>query len=135
MVAAYWQAPTCYKGFHASSSDSASSSSSSTKSDGSSSDEKKSTGSASNSDEKKSAPHASLHAEMQPSFRKLLHAFMTGNDEYRKGRFKFIPRAVEAPWIVRKAVGTQPAILGNKLTQTYHADPKLNYLEASIPAT
>ena len=45
------------------------------------------------------------------------------------GRFKFIPRVVEAPWVVRKGVGTQPAILGNKLLQTYHTDAKLNYLE------
>lgn len=62
----------------------------------------------------------------------LLNAFINGTDEYRKAHFKFIPRVVDGPWLVKKSVGTQPAILGNKLTQLYFADKKANYMEVTV---
>ena len=34
-------------------------------------------------------------------------------------RFKLIPTVVEGPYIVRKAVGNKPALLGRKLNQRY----------------
>lgn len=46
-----------------------------------------------------------------------------------QSRLKLIPRVVEGNWLVKKSVGTQPAILGKQLVQTYHYDEKLNYFE------
>ncbi|CAN0343527.1 unnamed protein product [Ascophyllum nodosum] len=40
-------------------------------------------------------------------------------DDFRNQRFKLIPTVVEGPYIVRKAVGNKPALLGRKLNQRY----------------
>lgn len=50
----------------------------------------------------------------------LLDRFLNGTDAFRTSRFKFIPRVIEGNWVVKRSVGTTPAILGNKLTQTYY---------------
>jgi hypothetical protein len=62
----------------------------------------------------------------------LLRRFMSReeSDEYRNQRFKLIPGIVEGPWIVKRAVGNTPAIIGNKLTTTYHWGP--NYFEVDV---
>jgi len=65
-------------------------------------------------------------------FSRSLSRFLKGSDKYRHGRFKFIPRIVEGNWVVQKAVGTTPAILGSKMTQTYHYDKALNYFEVDV---
>jgi len=54
-----------------------------------------------------------------PSSR-LFQAFIDGTDEFRQSRFKFIPRVSKGPYIVKSMVGSTPAILGNKLRQTYY---------------
>jgi len=41
------------------------------------------------------------------------------SDEFRNQAFKLIPRIVEGNFMVKKAVGTKPAILGKKLRQIY----------------
>jgi hypothetical protein len=46
--------------------------------------------------------------------------FFGDSDEYRDQRFKLIPKIVEGNWVVRKSVGSTPAILGTKLKQHYY---------------
>ena len=51
---------------------------------------------------------------------KLCQRFLFGNsDEFRDKTFKLIPRIVEGNFMVRKAVGSTPAIMGTKLKQSY----------------
>jgi hypothetical protein len=51
---------------------------------------------------------------------KLCKKFLFGEDDkFRDETFKLIPQIVEGNFIVRKAVGSTPAIMGTKLTQTY----------------
>lgn len=55
-------------------------------------------------------------------FGKLANQFFFSNratDAFRNATFKLIPRIVEGNFIVRKAVGAKPAILGKKIKQTY----------------
>ncbi|KAK9806515.1 hypothetical protein WJX73_005835 [Symbiochloris irregularis] len=48
----------------------------------------------------------------------------------RNSVFKVIPRIAEGSWMVRQAVGTTPALLGNKLTTKYFRGPR--YLEVDL---
>jgi len=51
---------------------------------------------------------------------KLCNEFFFGDsDEFRHQTFKLIPQIVEGNFIVRKAVGSTPAVLGKKLRQLY----------------
>ena len=53
-------------------------------------------------------------------FSKLANEFFFGDsDEMRDETFKMIPRIVEGNFMVRKAVGSTPAIMGTKLKQHY----------------
>jgi Protein ENHANCED DISEASE RESISTANCE 2, C-terminal len=45
--------------------------------------------------------------------------FFGSSDEYRDNKFKLIPRIVEGNFMVKKAVGSKPTILGKKLKQHY----------------
>ena len=63
-------------------------------------------------------------------FAELCSDFLEGNDEFCKGRFKLIPRVVEGSWVVKKGVGSTPAILGKKLDQRYYQGT--NYFELDI---
>jgi Protein ENHANCED DISEASE RESISTANCE 2, C-terminal len=45
--------------------------------------------------------------------------FFGPSDEYRDKTFKLIPRIVEGNFVVRKAVGSKPAVLGSKVKQYY----------------
>ena len=50
----------------------------------------------------------------------LCRRFLFGDsDEFRDQTFKLIPRIVEGNFLVRKAVGSTPAIMGTKLKQHY----------------
>jgi len=53
---------------------------------------------------------------------KMLRHFMSDdvNDEYRNDKLKLIPSVVEGGWIVKRGVGNKPAIIGRKITTTYH---------------
>jgi len=54
------------------------------------------------------------------SFERIANQFFFGaSDEFRNQAFKLIPRIVEGNFMVKKAVGTKPAILGKKLRQIY----------------
>ena len=51
---------------------------------------------------------------------KLCQKFFFGDDdEFRHNTFKLIPCIIEGNFMVRKAVGCTPAIMGNKIKQTY----------------
>jgi hypothetical protein len=45
--------------------------------------------------------------------------FFGDSDEYRDKTFKLIPRIVDGNFVVRKAVGSKPAVLGSKVKQYY----------------
>jgi hypothetical protein len=52
---------------------------------------------------------------------RLCHPFFFGpSDDFRTSVFKLIPRIVEGNFVVRKAVGSKPSILGRKLKQYYY---------------
>jgi len=63
-------------------------------------------------------------------FSRLFNAFIDGTDAFRQSRFKFIPCVTKGPYLVRSMVGSTPAILGNKLTQTYFRGD--NYFEVCV---
>jgi Protein ENHANCED DISEASE RESISTANCE 2, C-terminal len=51
---------------------------------------------------------------------RLCHQFFFGeSDKFRDTTFKLIPRIAEGNFVVRKAVGSKPSILGKKLRQYY----------------
>jgi hypothetical protein len=65
-----------------------------------------------------------------PAFDRLLGRFMRGDDAFKTSRFKLIPTVAEGHWLVKRTVGTTPAILGNKLAQTYYEGS--DYLEIDV---
>jgi len=54
-----------------------------------------------------------------PSSRLCQKFFFGDSDEFRDNTFKLIPRIVEGNFLVRKAVGSTPAIMGTRLKQYY----------------
>mmetsp|Transcript_6739 Transcript_6739/g.10364 ORF Transcript_6739/g.10364 Transcript_6739/m.10364 type:complete len:568 (+) Transcript_6739:363-2066(+) len=60
----------------------------------------------------------------------LFGRFVKGTDEFRNSRFKLIPHVALGPWVVQRAVGTKPLIVGRALKVAYHSKP--NYLEVDI---
>jgi Protein ENHANCED DISEASE RESISTANCE 2, C-terminal len=57
---------------------------------------------------------------MSTPFGRLMNEFLYGDsDEFRNRTFKLIPRIVEGNYIVRRAVGSKPTILGRKIKQYY----------------
>ncbi|ETV67107.1 hypothetical protein H257_16648 [Aphanomyces astaci] len=77
-------------------------------------------------------PHPSVLTDGSP-FAELMTDFLDGTDEYRNERFKLIPSIVEGNFIVKQAVGSTPAVIGNKLRQPYFKTPK--YFELDIDVT
>jgi hypothetical protein len=56
---------------------------------------------------------------------RLANKFLFGDsDEFRDRTFKLIPQIVAGNFMVRKAVGSTPAIMGTKLKQTYVRDKR-----------
>jgi len=51
----------------------------------------------------------------------LLDRFVSGTDAFRNARFKLIPSVHEGGFIVKKAIGSRPAILGRTLKQRFSA--------------
>jgi len=48
--------------------------------------------------------------------------FFAGSDEFRDNTFKMIPQITQGPFIVQKAVGNTPAIMGRQIAQHYVQD-------------
>ena len=59
--------------------------------------------------------------------------FFGDDDTYRDARFKLTPRMLDSNWVVRKAVGQRPAVLGKQLKQWYWrgADLCINQIVAA----
>ena len=56
--------------------------------------------------------------------------FFGDSDDFRDNTFKLIPRIVDGNFVVKKAVGSKPTILGRKLKQHYIRTPR--YLELIV---
>ena len=54
-----------------------------------------------------------------PSSKLCNEFFFEKDDAFRDNTFKLIPQVIEGNFMVRKAVGSTPAIMGNKIKQTY----------------
>mmetsp|Transcript_24122 Transcript_24122/g.36480 ORF Transcript_24122/g.36480 Transcript_24122/m.36480 type:complete len:437 (+) Transcript_24122:171-1481(+) len=73
--------------------------------------------------------------DISTSFGKLASRFFFGNsDEFRNDTFKLIPRIVEGNFLVKKAVGSKPAILGKKIPITYIRTPRFFECVVNIAA-
>jgi hypothetical protein len=60
-----------------------------------------------------------------------VYRFWSGSDDYRNRTFKLFPRICKASWAIQAAVGTKPALIGNKkLELKYLRGP--GYLEVDI---
>jgi len=80
-------------------------------------------------------PDAEPNVELSAAFpigmkQLLLSFFRTGNDDFCTSHFKMIPRIVEGPWIVRAGIVSKPALIGNKLKNSYYRAPR--YFELDI---
>ena len=72
----------------------------------------------------KTVENFNVNANNAP-FRRLASRFFFGNsDEFRDKTFKLIPRIVSGNFVVKKAVGSKPTILGKKLKQRYIQDDR-----------
>mmetsp|Transcript_29608 Transcript_29608/g.45814 ORF Transcript_29608/g.45814 Transcript_29608/m.45814 type:complete len:784 (+) Transcript_29608:17-2368(+) len=78
-------------------------------------------------------PFSTHHAD-RPS-EKAWKSFLEGDTEYRNTVLKFIPRIIAGPWMVKKMVGSTPAIIGQKLPVSYSGSIEENYLEVSLDVT
>ena len=54
-----------------------------------------------------------------PSSKLCNEFFFEKDDTFLDNTFKLIPQVIEGNFMVRKAVGSTPAIMGNKIKQTY----------------
>jgi len=77
-----------------------------------------------------SGPYVEGHEEIHSE--RLWKEFLTGNKDYRNNRLKFIPRVIAGPWMVKKMVGSKPAIIGKKIPTTYYGSEGDNYLEVCL---
>ena len=71
----------------------------------------------------------SIDLQRLAAFDRCMRAFLDGDDQTRDSRLKIIPRIAEGSWLVKKGVGTTPAILGRKVKQTYYRNSNKNYIE------
>ena len=71
----------------------------------------------------------SIDLQRLAAFDRCMRAFLDGDDQARDSRLKIIPRIAEGSWLVKKGVGTTPAILGRKVKQTYYRNSNKNYIE------
>lgn len=82
---------------------------------------------------KKGTEYAWATRSLPEGFPQLARKFFLGdNKEFRDERFKLIPRISEGPFIVRKSVGSKPAILGKKLTQRYFKGENVLELDLDV---
>jgi len=69
--------------------------------------------------------------EKDTPFTRIAKPFFFGDDDnFRDHRFKLIPQMIEANYVVKKATGNTPAIIGTKLKQHYFKGP--NYFELDL---
>ena len=65
--------------------------------------------------------------------------FINGNQQYRDARLKLLPVVIDGPWIVKKAVGHGPALLGQAIPLQYYfthpTDKKKGVYEVDVIIT
>jgi len=66
----------------------------------------------------------------EPSER-LWKEFLDGDDTLRSKKLKFIPRIVVGPWMIKKIVGTNPALIGQKIPTSYYGYRRSESLSSS----
>lgn len=67
---------------------------------------------------------------------RLWEAFLNEPDaDVRNDLFKLVPRVVRGPWVVKKAVGSAPVLLGKRLPITCHGSAADGYLEVVMDVT
>ena len=66
---------------------------------------------------------------------RLWRSFLEGDKAYRDQRLKFIPRMVEGPYLVKKMVGSAPALIAQRLPTTYYGSVEEGYLEICLDVT
>ncbi len=70
-------------------------------------------------------------AKSNASFFPLWQKWYAGeSDDFRNQRLKFIPHAHQASWMLKRAVGNRPAILGKAMKMRYHRGD--GYLEIDV---
>lgn len=62
-------------------------------------------------------------------------AFMEGDDAFKNKILKFIPRVIEGPWALKKLVGNQPGMIGQKIPTKYYGSIEDGYLEICMDVT
>ena len=88
-------------------------------------------GGAANADEEEYEPRAAAAA--RKSFDTLFERFVRGDTAFRNSRLKLLPFVVDGgSWMVNKAVGNRPAIIGKAMATTYHCNAAQNYMEVDI---
>ena len=75
---------------------------------------------------------AALKNQATPLGRVARPFFFGDDDTYRDARFKLTPRMLDSNWVVRKAVGQRPAVLGKQLKQWYWRGADSNCREIDI---
>lgn len=76
-----------------------------------------------------SKPRSSISSE------KLWNRFLNSDEATRNKVLKFIPRIIEGPYMVKKMVGTQPAMIGQKIPTSYYGSLDAGYLEICMNVT
>jgi hypothetical protein len=80
------------------------------------------------------AEPGALDERAPPHLRTVWERFCApGNDEYRRARWKVIPRIAEGAWLVQSTVGTKPALLGTKIPHKWYFGE--GYVEADCDVT
>lgn len=66
---------------------------------------------------------------------KLWNDFLNGDETFRNNTLKFIPKVIVGPWAIKKLVGIQPAMIGQKIPTTYFGSKEDGYLEINMNVT
>jgi len=66
---------------------------------------------------------------------RLWTSFLNGNNDHKNQILKFIPNLVEGPWALRKLVGNQPAMIGQKIPTMYYGSIEDGYVEVCMDVT
>ena len=73
--------------------------------------------------------------DQNPKVKGLWEQFVSKDDDFRNDRWKVIPRISEGNWMVKRAIGTTPALLGRKLTHNWIVNKEGNYIEVDCDVT
>mmetsp|Transcript_42609 Transcript_42609/g.129356 ORF Transcript_42609/g.129356 Transcript_42609/m.129356 type:complete len:283 (-) Transcript_42609:631-1479(-) len=78
---------------------------------------------------------AAEEEEDDPPAERAWRLFLKGDETYRNERLKLVPRIVQGSWMVKKAVGSSPTLIGKKIPMTYRGSVDANYLEIRMDVT